>query len=109
MLGLKPELVERGIQTPDNCPVCREEQETIIHMLFECHHAKVIWFGSSLSLMVERQNANAFQDWWMNMRRMSKEHGDCLLEVCAIICWNVWLARNAKVFRDLTLNPTETI
>ncbi|CAL5410709.1 unnamed protein product [Camellia sinensis] len=47
MLGL----FRRKCAASGECPICRKDDESVEHLLFECPWTKVVWFGSSLNML----------------------------------------------------------
>ena len=60
-------LARRGLDHPDHCPLCDQEDETIQHILTSCVFAREIWFRV-LSLvglqLTPSQDDLVFQEWW---------------------------------------------
>lgn len=51
-LATKENLLKRRCGQSQMCPICNQFDETIEHMLFDCHWARAVWFGSNVQLNV---------------------------------------------------------
>ena len=71
-----------------------------MHLLFECHWAKMLWDFSELDL--EGRRFPSFRDvldWvWLNS-------GVAKTKLFATLCWQVWKARNELVFENRQAPP----
>ena len=61
-------LARRGLDHPDHCPLCDQEDETIQHILTSCVFAREIWFRVlslvGLQQLTPSQDDLVFQEWW---------------------------------------------
>ena len=92
----KYNLARRQCQRDRKCCFC-SSNESIQHLLFDCHFAKFIWrivhvfFNLSLPTSVH----NIFTGWLEGINRKLKSH---ILVGASAICWAIWLTRNDIVF-----------
>lgn len=94
-LGVMKVLYDRHVIPSTQCGVCGCDEETIMHSLFRCTHAKKIWDHSSFSTVIEEAPATSFVDWlrWC-AGRVSREE----LRTLASLCWAAWFCRNKAVY-----------
>ncbi|CAN1845257.1 Putative ribonuclease H protein At1g65750 [Linum perenne] len=82
----------RQLTTNSNCPRCRAEEETILHVLRDCNFAKQVWeelgFHSDDPLITEQSTPS-----WS--RTIFKHPRSLLVGIC---CWYVWKSRNELIF-----------
>lgn len=90
------------------CPMCDSADETLSHLLFQCPYAKSAWFGSFLGLVNMEEEARSYVDTvkaWLNCEDDDHEK----FKFGAILMWNIWKARNKKVFERLDTPPSRVI
>ncbi|XP_056848923.1 uncharacterized protein LOC108820218 [Raphanus sativus] len=108
-LPLGKELQRRGINTDTQCPCCKEE-ETAMHVFFQCPFAKEVWRLAPLSSPVHLAAEADFQDLAVMARTIV-----CLpptgvrVPILPWIVWFLWLARNKLIFENKTAQPMEII
>ena len=99
---VKEVLVVRGINCDKVCPLCRDQDETIVHLLRECVFACDLW----RKLEVPPSLVNSFNDnfeVWLKHNCLSevRHKGSipwCFLFLFAV--WNLWKNRNKVVFEN---------
>jgi hypothetical protein len=61
-------LQKRGIDHPERCPFCDQEQETLDHLLVGCVFAREFWLKLLIQInpqtMVPQSGVGTFMDWW---------------------------------------------
>jgi hypothetical protein len=77
---------------PVVCPLCDQEQETILHLLCSCSFARLFWhiIFSSLRMghLTPAREADSFVDWWDNVqRRVPKQ---IRKDIHSLIILGVW-------------------
>ena len=99
----KDNLVWRQWQGDRKCCFCSSD-ESIQHLLFDCHFAKFIWriVRVSFNLIPPTSVHNLFTCWLEGINRKLKSH---ILVGASAICWALWLTRNNIVF-DTVLAPS---
>jgi hypothetical protein len=91
----KDNLARRQWQGDRNCCFC-SSNESIQHLLFECHFAKFIWrIQVSSNLLPPTSVHNMFTGWLEGIDRKLKSQ---ILVSASAICWAIWLTRNDIVF-----------
>ncbi|XP_073001467.1 uncharacterized protein [Typha latifolia] len=76
------------------CSLCRNESETIEHLLISCHFSRAIWFVGMLGIQPDRSILSF--DGWLELlsEKLSKEQ----LNYAFNTMWLIWKARNKDVF-----------
>ncbi|XP_056847377.1 uncharacterized protein LOC130498056 [Raphanus sativus] len=106
-LPLGKELQRRGMLSSALCPRCKQE-ETALHVFFQCPFAKEVWRLIPLKFPVHLAVETDFKDLVVLARNMV-----CLpptgirVPILPWICWSLWLARNRLLFEDVTAQPME--
>ena len=92
----KDNLARRQWQGDMKCCFC-SSNESIQHLLFNCHFAKFIWriVHVSFNLLPPISVHNLFTGWLEGINRKLKSH---ILVGASAICWVIWLTRNDIVF-----------
>ncbi|XP_021746156.1 uncharacterized protein LOC110712039 [Chenopodium quinoa] len=102
-LAVKSRLMQRHIVGDSKCPLCENENETILHALFDCTMAKEIWLHSQYRRIVDEAPAESFADRWVWLDQ--KVQGDGIYQIAALI-WAAWRCRNLLLFEGVRSNPT---
>ncbi|CAN1817880.1 LINE-1 retrotransposable element ORF2 protein [Linum perenne] len=87
------------------CQVCNREEETVIHCLFDCPHASLVW--NRLDLRVRRpEEPNQIALWLYGLK--DNKVSNKVFPLMAGM-WSVWKGRNEKVFRQVIPTTESTI
>jgi hypothetical protein len=84
---------------------CCSENETIDHLFFQCHVAKIIWgiIGFCIGANNIPRNLRQYKTWvaeWLPKGRPVYIVG------CAAVCWAIWKCRNKACFdKKMIKNP----
>lgn len=93
-----------------NCVLCTQNPETINHLFLQCVYAREVWFNVLRRLGLELlapQHDHALIAWWLQSRRaVARQRRKCFDLICLLVVWHIWLERNARVFRQVSLQPT---
>ncbi|XP_038973405.1 uncharacterized protein LOC120105218 [Phoenix dactylifera] len=94
-------LSRRGVSIPPLCPSCETEESTD-HVLFQCVWAQSAWRLSGLPEAAWRR-----RDYFLEeVRGWSGSHQMRSVAIRAsCIVYQIWLARNARVFGEPSLSP----
>ncbi|PNX67651.1 hypothetical protein L195_g055740, partial [Trifolium pratense] len=103
-LPVKNNLFKRGVRCDPLCPRCSNTLETTHHVFLECEWAKQVWFASSLTLNLGKNQPTDLHDWLISM--MNNTNKECVEEITAII-YGIWYARNMLIFQEKHLPPQE--
>jgi hypothetical protein len=102
ILPTKTNLFLKRVVDNMKCPCCEFEDETILHVLWECPASRDVWGGQascfhkcSCSVL----DFKALFEYVMN--RFTKEQ----LALMAVICRRIWLRRNSLIFEGIFLHP----
>ncbi|XP_013594493.1 PREDICTED: uncharacterized protein LOC106302551 [Brassica oleracea var. oleracea] len=97
---------------PDRtCPRCGQHEETINHMLFECHMATQTWSLAALPTDPgEFPSSSIYGNFDFVLNRIHKRHStkECKARIPWIL-WFLWKARNEKVFSNKDISPLEVL
>jgi hypothetical protein len=88
-------LTKRGMIGPSRCVMCGDKEETLNHLLVECHFTKDIWISILKELKLKRNwggghLSECFQNWIKEMEFWK--------EVPCYICWEIWKHKNLVIF-----------
>ncbi|XP_027157854.1 uncharacterized protein LOC113759475 [Coffea eugenioides] len=82
------------------CVCCGEDTETIVHMLFFCPTAKVVWKLAPVKWDGIAEMQGNFGNWWDAVMQSAKEtNGLNRIQLTVNILWQVWKARNKMTFQ----------
>jgi hypothetical protein len=104
-LSTRDRLARRGVNDEATCPFGCQTEETLEHLLFRCPHSSPVWGNFHIQ---NGQDRLTLQGAVTSASRapagQRKEWGTFLVA----IAWNIWLARNRKVFDNVAI-PSGTI
>ncbi|CAN0825732.1 hypothetical protein LINGRAHAP2_LOCUS482 [Linum grandiflorum] len=96
-------LQRRGLIAPNWCVLCRRNAESVSHIFLSCSFAKRIWRWFSLMLSIfgpfHYQMHHVITGW--NFMNCASEFTPVKRVFLHSLCWNIWLERNNRVFRDV--------
>jgi len=100
-------LAKRGLYHPEKCPLCDQEEETILHLLTTCVIARQVWFKLlnpfNLADLVPQINERSFADWWREtISKVSEQHRKGVNTLITLGAWSIWKHRNACVFEGIS-------
>jgi len=76
-----------------------EQHETIQHLFYDCRFTRMVWamvhaaWGISKPCTI----SNMFVSW---LNGIPENYKHLLLVGAAVLCWSVWIYRNAVVFEN---------
>ncbi|GLU14963.1 hypothetical protein SLE2022_314970 [Rubroshorea leprosula] len=108
-LSSQVNLYRRGVVESPLCSSCQAKDENIPHLLFSCPHAKASWFISNLGFIPDESSLSDFGDWWALLCSNFKNDERLILERVATLCWQIWCARNKRIFEQSQESPTQTV
>lgn len=100
-------LHKKKISPDPLCQMCHTEIETTEHVFLLCRWTKEIWRDNRIQSMTQMKQIRRIDQWMMTeftSRRTSPER-----EFIAWVLWQIWKARNARIFRDKLPNSAEVI
>ncbi|XP_048615609.1 uncharacterized protein LOC125588345 [Brassica napus] len=107
-LPLGENLKRRGLLVNTKCPRC-DEEETTMHIFFECDFAKKVWELIPLKNAVHLAAGETLHGAINIFRRLV-----CLPptgisgDVLPWVCWILWTSRNNLIFENRRFSPEET-
>ncbi|GAU38215.1 hypothetical protein TSUD_226360 [Trifolium subterraneum] len=105
-LPTRSRLLERRVECTLNCPVCDEEIEDELHILFRCAVARDSWSAAGLSSVLHNatyQQTNAMDRIFVVC---SNESSDTVGRVTMLL-WCIWQNRNDKLWNDNVQMPRQ--
>lgn len=96
-------LARRGLQHPDKCLLCDQEEETVQHILTSCVFARQVWttvLGRvGLQHLAPTLEFDTFKDWWRwAARRAPKAARKGMNSLLILTAWSIWKMRNRCMF-----------
>ena len=100
---------KRGLNHPDKCPLCDQDEETINHLLVACVFARTFWYRLlrklGLHSLAPIPGSHSFLDWWEDTSGavwgLMRKAVNSLIMLGA---WLIWKHRNRCVFDFLQPN-----
>jgi ribonuclease HI len=105
-------LQKKGFYGPSICSLCNDNTETTVHLILECSFSKQIWsfFVQDVdpNFVLPRSTAELFSKW--AIRYPGPPPKNQIIKAAwavlpKVICWQIWLERNRRVFRNAKQNP----
>ncbi|KAL2931647.1 hypothetical protein RDABS01_037057 [Bienertia sinuspersici] len=106
-IAVKALMYARGLSNDGVCPMCGEEEETIIHLLANCQEVRRLWYLSPLRLKVEEFPSNTLKDWVKTLKHVYKEAR--WWDIFWSMCWGIWLRRNMWLFEKKKKREDEVL
>ena len=91
----KDNLAKRNWQGTQQCCFC-SSNETIAHLFFDCHVARLLWCIIHITFGLQRPNIVHMFGFWLNGMQWAQKKL-VFAGLCAL-CWPIWLSRNDIVF-----------
>lgn len=95
-------LRKRRVLLDTTCPVCCCGDESVLHLLHDCHYARVFWALSPIANHVFLSAASNVWDWVISVRGSTSQF-DFEHFICS--CWSVWSNRNKIVHEGWGYDP----
>jgi hypothetical protein len=92
-------LTRRGLDHPEHCPLCDQEDENVQHLLTTFVFSRLVWY-SVLCLVGLQQHtpgldALSFIEWWRHaMQQIEKQHRKGFNSLVLLVTWWIWKHRN---------------
>ena len=107
-IGVKDCLVTRGVSFDRTCPRCREDSETIIHLLSDCWSSKDLWKQLGIS-EADRNFFSSDIHTWLSTNAMNGQaicHSQPPWNLVFLFAiWMIWKHRNKVIFQNSNPNP----
>ncbi|CAL5412823.1 unnamed protein product [Camellia sinensis] len=111
LLAKKLGLFRRKCAASGESPICRKDDESVEHLLFECPWTKAVWFGGSLNMRVNPDSITNVTRWTNDLLQggNSKTESKRIISSAATIAWFIWKSRNDFVFNHQVVDPHVTL
>ena len=93
------------------CLICLNDEKNLEHLFLLCPLAKVVWFGTDLSIITDKFELINLQKWIQDRLANSKlTQPKALWFYGQFVCtlWSIWIKRNRVVFNNQKPNPMFT-
>ena len=107
-LPVRNVLLRRKIIMDPLCEICKESDETILHVFRDCHVAHNFWLDAGLSPSNSFFLGSNCMDWLnANACNKSKVFGKLFTWNIFFLfsIWNLWIQRNKVIFQHTNPNP----
>ncbi|XP_050231894.1 uncharacterized protein LOC126680759 [Mercurialis annua] len=94
-LPVKLNLLKRGMQIDEMCPVCSKCAESTLHSLWLCPAAKDIWKSWALYCHIKPHISMNLQEWFLQVRNSIKKED---FMIFSVVLWLIWNNRNGILF-----------
>lgn len=106
LLPTKANLCRKGVCEEKICPICLQEDETVLHVTWECPAATDVWGGSTIKLQKWRTGGENFLQLFSEMiSRCDKED----VELFATTARKLWVRRNMVVHGGNFNHPNQVL
>ena len=108
-------LERRGWPNCGRCKLCNQVQETAAHLLFQCRFTNRIWNALKTWLGLHDIYPNEWlgiptvKDWWTDVIHKRGASRKVMASLAMLVSWEIWLERNARVFRNNSSTATRLI
>lgn len=102
-------LRKRGMLTNTLCSCCGEN-ETVDHIFLQCRNAKELWNQELWTTPIIIDTAATFASvlqasyQWINLPPLGVRSN-----LLPWICWNLWIARNKRIFENRIISPQDIL
>lgn len=84
------------------CPICGQEEETAMHVVWQCPAARDVW---AVSFKAAQKWPSAEEDFLLLWDKFMDRLTDEELEFAAVLTCLIWLRRNSFIFEDKFKDP----
>ena len=86
------QLVRKGVQVENRCPMCGTEGETLLYIFYECRFNNEVWSMCQPNLPhIEGAMWENMSEWNKVFQRL-EDSG--VVDLWLIMCWLIWTNRN---------------
>lgn len=89
-----------------SCPLCGEELESVVHLLFQCPHARAAWFHSVLGIKTDFIPGDQLHHLLMNLWSGLEEHH---ISYTMLLLWHIWKCRCSTLYAGQKSDPVNTV
>jgi hypothetical protein len=93
----------RGWDNCDLCPLCKQTQETVAHLLSHCRYTKRLLemlkgYLNISSIKTNKWTTNlSIDEWWSDISCEASPNQKALATLIMLVSWTIWKERNARV------------
>lgn len=107
-LKTKDLLQRRGVVVDSKCVLCNVEDESCLHLYFECSYSSLVWRMVLRSMCEIRRNPSTWdrEMRWLRVECKGRSRRSKLLRLvwlCTV--YSIWLERNRRIFRQISKDP----
>ncbi|KAF3951872.1 hypothetical protein CMV_022522 [Castanea mollissima] len=106
-------LARRIVGLDSSCPRCHHPQESVVHILFECPFAIIVWRHTSIPINLSSIPPKSTSDWVksflnpVSLLSLYPSVAPSFSLLAAIMCDCIWWSRNKLIFEDLSNPPNQ--
>jgi ribonuclease HI len=109
-------LEKRNIAGPHRCVLCNNNAETAHHLFIDCKYAKEVWDLMLQDFQISIPPMNSVAELFASWMRIYPHRippksfwRKIWIAIPKYICWQIWLARNQKIFEETSLSPLQVM
>jgi hypothetical protein len=105
-------LAKRGWPNCGLCPLCKQVQESVDHLIFQCRVTVRIWGMIRDWLQLDHIDTSAWpllrstKEWWIGFSDAAVPNRKAVASLALLTSWAIWNERNARVFHHKCMPPT---
>ncbi|KAL0445988.1 UNVERIFIED_CONTAM: hypothetical protein Slati_1726700 [Sesamum latifolium] len=99
-------LSKRLHRFPEPCPLCRYQEEDVIHTLVHCSFARQVWGLAHFHIPYVSSALLGFWEW-ISTVSAQLDNADFWLLLC--LCWFIWWCRNEMAMNGHCLDPPQVV
>lgn len=77
--------------------ICKQEEESLYHLLISCNHAKVVWRSLNINIDEVINNCYSVRDWiiswFQGVQNADEDERLKWRELLMVGCWIIWKER----------------
>ncbi|XP_035546588.1 uncharacterized protein LOC118348634 [Juglans regia] len=105
-LATKKNLFLKKITGNPLCPICKLDEETIMHVVWQCPAAGDVWSESSSIMQKMKREEHDLLALW---EKLTLKLSELELEEVAVVMRGLWVRRNESIFEDIFKSPSQVI
>ena len=96
-------LLKKGFIGPSRCTLCQQSEETMEHLLNNCHYNQQIWDWGAQAMRRSQRNRGSIRDTLANWETISFQN-TILWRIWQLLpgftLWTIWKERNKRIFHS---------
>ncbi|KAF5481359.1 hypothetical protein F2P56_002016 [Juglans regia] len=106
LLATRVNLSLRKITDSSSCPICKNDDESVMHAIWYCPAAADVWSESDIVIQKwSLYETDLLKLWDSLVEKVSKD----VLEETVMVMRNIWLRRNEFIFEGVFKRPSQVI